>query len=158
MESIEMNKQNEQFQLAFKIIEHGSLDYQKAICLREDILRKPLGLAFTCEELKKEKSHVHISGFMGDDLCASAMLVPQNNGLKMQRVAVREELQGKGIASAMMKFCESYALQNGFKEIYCHARQTAVKFYVKNGYSPEGEPFIETTIPHQKMRKELYRS
>lgn len=155
MGNIEMNKQNELPSLSFKIIEHGSLDYQNAICLREDILRKPLGLAFTCEELEKEKSHVHISGFIGDDLCASAMLVSQNNGLKMQRVAVREELQGKGIASAMMKFCENYALQNGFKEIYCHARETAVKFYVKNGYAPEGDPFIETTIPHQIMRKVL---
>lgn len=139
----------------FKVITHGSHDYQKCVSLREDILRKPLGLDFTCEELEKEKAHIHIGGFVGDDLCATAVLVPQNNVLKMQRVAVREDLQGKGIASAMMKFCEDYALEKGFKEIYCHARETAVPFYQKNHYLPDGEPFMETTIPHRKMRKTI---
>ena len=141
--------------VTFKIIDHGSPEYKKAVCLREDILRKPLGLAFTCEELEKEKAHVHIVGVSGNEVCATAVLVPQDDVLKMQRVAVREDLQGKGIASTMMTFCEDYALANGFKEIYCHARQTAVSFYKKNHYLPEGKPFLETTIPHLKMRKIL---
>jgi len=140
-------------QTTFKIIPHGSHEYKKCIALREDILRKPLGLAFTCEELEKEKDHVHIGGFVDDDLCATAMLVLEGHQLKMQRVAVREDLQGQGIASAMMQFCEAYALEEGFKEIYCHARETVVPFYKKNHYFSEGEPFIETTIPHRKMRK-----
>jgi predicted GNAT family N-acyltransferase len=139
--------------ITFKIITHGSHEYKKCISLREDILRKPLGLAFTCEELEKEKAHVHIGGFVEDELCATAMLVPEGQRLKMQRVAVKEDHQGKGIASAMMKFCENYALEKGFKEIYCHARETAVPFYKKNKYVPEGEPFMEATIPHLKMRK-----
>lgn len=73
----------------------------------------------------------------------------------MQRVAVKEGFQNLGIASAMMMFCEDYALKNGYKEIYCHARETAVPFYLKNRYSVEGDIFIETTIPHLKMRKIL---
>ncbi len=143
--------------ITFKIISHGSREYEKAVCLRHDILRKPLGLSFTSEELTLEKTHVHIAGFLGNDLCATSVLVPYGNVLKMQRVAVREDLQGQGIASAMMKFCENYALSNGFKEIYCHAREAAVTFYMKNNYVAEGEPFIETTISHQKMRKILIR-
>lgn len=137
----------------FKIVAHGSHEYKKCVVLREDILRKPLGLAFTCEELEREKPHVHIGGFIGDDLCATAMLVPERHKVKMQRVAVKEDLQGRGIASAMMQFCEAYALEKGFKEIYCHARWTAVPFYKKNHYLPEGEPFMEINIPHLKMRK-----
>ena len=94
----------------FKIITHGSHEYKKCVSLREDILRKPLGLAFTCEELEKEKAHIHIGGFVGDDLCATAFVVHEENGLRIKQVAVRDDLQGKGIASAMMKFCENYAL------------------------------------------------
>jgi GNAT superfamily N-acetyltransferase len=139
--------------VTFKIIEHGSHEYKKAVCLREDILRKPLGLAFTREELDRESAHIHIVGFLDKDLCATVVLVPQKDVLKMQRVAVREDLQSKGIASAMMKFCEDYAINNGFKEIYCHARQTAAAFYLKNKYVSDGEPFIEIKMLHQKMRK-----
>lgn len=150
-----MKKQIDPIHVLFKIIAHGSQDYKKAVCLREDILRKPLGLAFTCEDLEREKEHLHIAGLWAESVCASAMLVSQGNILKMQRVAVREDLQGKGIASAMMTFCEDYAIKHDYREIYCHARETAVSFYKKNGYLPEGDPFIESTIPHLKMRKLL---
>lgn len=143
--------------IIFKIIEHGSGEHQKALSLREDILRKPLGLSLTSEEREGDKEHVYIVGFLGDDLCATAVLVPEGDRLKMRQVAVKKDHQGKGVASAMLKFCEEYALNKGVDEIYCHARETAIPFYLKNHYLAEGEPFIETTIPHLKMRKVIRR-
>lgn len=143
--------------ITFRIIKHGSSEYQKALSLREEILRKPLGLSLTSEERVRDNKHVHIAGFLDGDLCATAVLMPEGDRLKMRQVAVKEDHQGKGFASAMLKFCEEYALSNGFKEIYCHARETAISFYLKNHYLAEGELFIETTIPHLKMRKLLRR-
>lgn len=141
--------------IIFKIIEHNSPEYRAAVSLREEILRKPLGLIFTCEELEKERHHIHIVGFRGTDMIATAVLVPEEDIFKMQRVVVREDLRSKGIASAMMTFCEDYARTHGFKEIYCHARDKAVPFYLKNNYIPEGDYFLEDTIPHLSMRKSL---
>lgn len=77
--------------------------------------------------------------------------------MKMQRVASKAQFQGKGIGSALMRFCEEYAKKHGFKSIYCHARGTAVRFYLKNQYELEGEPFDEDGIPHRKMRKIIER-
>ncbi|MBI2707275.1 MAG: GNAT family N-acetyltransferase [Proteobacteria bacterium] len=139
----------------FKIIAHNSPDYKAAVSLREDILRKPLGLTFSQEELEHEKNHIQIAGVMGTEVIATAVLAPEDGVLKMQRVAVREDLQNKGIASAMMTFCEEYACTHGYKEIYCHARDKAVPFYLKNNYIPEGDYFDENTISHLKMRKSL---
>jgi predicted GNAT family N-acyltransferase len=139
----------------FKIITHKSPDYRAAVFLREEILRKPLGLTFTCEELEKEKDHIHIAGFIGTEVIATAVLVPEETIFKMQRVVVKEDLQNQGIASSMLKFCEDYARAHGYKEIYCHARDKAVPFYLKNNYSPEGDYFDENTISHLKMRKSL---
>lgn len=139
--------------VTFKIIEHDSPEYKVAVNLREEVLRKPLGLSFLPEELEKEKDHIQIAGFMGDEVVATAVLVPKGSALKMQRVVVREDLQNKGVASSMMKFCEDYARTHGYEEIYCHARDKAVPFYLKNNYIPEGDYFDETTISHLKMRK-----
>src|ERR1700722_6458773 len=133
---------NQMDPILIKIIEYGSSDYKKAVCLREDILRKPLGLSYTCEELQKEKAHTHIAGFLDEILCATAFLVCEGESLRIKQVAVKENLQGKGIASALMKFCEDYALENKFKEMYCHARKTAVPFYLKNHFLPEGDLFF----------------
>lgn len=123
------------------------------MALREEILRKPLGLFFSKEELEQEIEHIHIAGFLGQEMCATAVLVPDGAEMKMQRVASKAQFQGKGIGSALMCFCEEYAKQHGYKSIYCHARGTAVRFYLKNLYELEGEPFDEDGISHRKMRK-----
>jgi predicted GNAT family N-acyltransferase len=36
-----------------------------------------------------------------------------------------------------------------------HARKSALGFYEKLGYTPEGDEFEEVTIPHYLMRKKL---
>jgi predicted GNAT family N-acyltransferase len=36
-----------------------------------------------------------------------------------------------------------------------HARKTAESFYEKIGYSTYGDEFIEVTLPHVEMRKNL---
>ncbi len=141
--------------IQFKIIEHGTPEYQKAVLLREEILRRPLGLTFSETELRVEKDHIQIVGFGGLEVIATAVLVPEGQDCKMQRVVVKENLMSRGIGSQMMAFCEHYARKRGFKSIYCHARNSAVNFYLKNFYIPEGDYFDEDTIPHLKMRKIL---
>lgn len=140
----------------FKIVIHGSNEYRRIVDLRDEILRKPLGLSSSSEELDLEKDYIHVAGFVGGLLCATVMLIPKLDELIMQRVAIREDFQGKGIGSAMMSFIEKYAKEHGFKSIYCHARDTAVPFYEKNGYIVEGDSFFEIGIIHYAMRKKIY--
>jgi hypothetical protein len=49
--------------MALKIIDHGSKEYRQMVQLRIDVLRKPLGLSFTEDELAKEKGHILIGAF-----------------------------------------------------------------------------------------------
>ena len=49
--------------MALKIIDHGSPEYQQMIKLREEILRKPLGLGFDQDELDTEKENMLICAF-----------------------------------------------------------------------------------------------
>nr|WP_294859745.1 GNAT family N-acetyltransferase [uncultured Fluviicola sp.] len=139
----------------FKLVEYGSEGWKSAVELREEILRKPLGSFFTLEELDEEKKHIHIAGFLGNELIASSVLVPEGDSMKMQRVVVREGNQDSGIGSKMMVFCEEIAIENRKKQIYCHARDTAVNFYLKNNYLIEGDYFPEDGIPHLKMYKSM---
>lgn len=111
-----------QDKIHFKIVDYGTDEYKKAVALREEILCKPLGLFLTKDELEMEKEHVHIVGFLGQEMCATAVLVPDGDEMKMQRVALKTSFQGKGIGSALMHFCEEYANKHGFKSIYRHER------------------------------------
>jgi predicted GNAT family N-acyltransferase len=138
--------------ITFKIIKHDTPEYKAAISLGEKILRKPLGLVFSTEELEKEKNYIQIAGFKNKEIVASLSLVSEDIDCKMRRVVVKADFQNTGIGSQMIKFCETYAKSMGFKSIYCHARDSAIQFYQKNHYISEGDYFNEDTIPHLKMR------
>jgi N-acetylglutamate synthase-like GNAT family acetyltransferase len=142
-------------QVAFKEIPYGSFDYKQAVALRQEILRRPLGLSFSEKELSDEHEHVHIGGFINGTLVATCMLVRHGEMMQMRRVAVDDDLQGSGIGSQMLTFCETYAKERGFKEMFAHARETAIAFYRKNDYLPEGDLFDEVGIPHLKVCKPL---
>ena len=139
----------------FKEIAHKSPVWTNAVKLREKILREPLGSFFTDQELEEEKYHFQIAGFIDDTIIATAVLVPEGEVMKMQRVVVTEKLRGLNIGSEMMTFCEKFALDRKSKLIYCHARDSAVNFYIKNGYEGIGDYFYEDGIPHLKMIKKL---
>lgn len=136
-------------------IDYRTEDWQNAVKLREKVLRAPLGSSFTAQELEDEKEHIQIAGFVEDLLMATAVLVPESNSVKMQRVAVLEAHRNLGYGSDLLKFCETVTMELRKERLYCHARDTAVRFYEMNGYQREGDYFDEDGIPHLIMFKVL---
>ena len=142
--------------MALKIIDHGSKEYQQMIKLRDDILRKPLGLGFDSQEIEDEKANMLIGAFEDDDMLGCCMLVEEKTGtVRLRQMAVLNDLQGKGIGRALMNFAENIARDRGYDIISMHARKNAIGFYEKMGYKVCSEEFIEITIPHYVMEKKL---
>ena len=142
--------------MALKILDHGSKEYQQMVRLREDILRKPLGLSLSREELEKEKDNMLIGAFEDEDMLGCCMLVEENpETVRLRQMAVLNDLQGKGIGRALMNFAENLARDRGFRKLRMHARKNVVGFYEKMGYKVEGDEFEEVTIPHYVMVKNL---
>ncbi len=142
--------------MALKIIDYGSPEYHQMLRLRDDILRKPLGLTFNEEELKQEKNNMLIGAFDDDQMLGCCMLVEENpTTVKLRQMAVLNDLQGKGIGRALMNFAENIARDRGYKIMSMHARKNAIGFYEKMGYVVSSSEFIEITIPHHVMEKKL---
>jgi GNAT superfamily N-acetyltransferase len=142
--------------MALKIIDHGSPEYQQMIKLRDLVLRKPLGLSFTPEDLEKERDNMLIGAFEDEQMLGCCMLVEeQPDVVRLRQMAVLNDLQGKGIGRALMNFAENLARDRGYKIIRMHARSNATGFYEKVGYKIKGEPFMEITIQHYVMEKDL---
>jgi GNAT superfamily N-acetyltransferase len=142
--------------MALKIIDHGSKEYQQMIKLREDILRKPLGLGFDPKELEEEKENMLIGAFEDEKMLGCCMLVEEKPGtIRLRQMAVLNDLQGKGIGRALMNFAENLARDGGYSVLSMHARKNAIGFYEKMGYKVASDEFIEITIPHYVMEKQL---
>lgn len=142
--------------MALKIIDHGSKEYKQMVNLRYEILRKPLGLSFSDDELEKEKNEILIAAFEDEKILACCMLISESEKhCRLRQMAVLNNLQGKGIGRALMTFAENIARDRGYKKITMHARKSAAGFYERLGYSIAGNEFRELTIPHYIMEKTL---
>lgn len=142
--------------MALKIIDFGTPEYQQMVKLRDDILRRPLGLSFSHSELEKEKENMLIGAFEDEHMLGCCMLVEEKPGtVRLRQMAVLNDLQGKGVGRALMNFAENLARDRGFKTISMHARKGTTMFFEKMGYRITSPEFIEITIPHYIMEKEL---
>ena len=142
--------------MALKIIEHGSPEYEQMLALRENILRKPLGLRFEPVDLACENHDILIGAFEEDDILGCCMLIEENPfTVRLRQMAVYNEKQGKGIGRALMNFAENVARDRGYTLLNMHARKNAVGFYEKMGYQVTSDEFLEVTIPHVVMEKKL---
>lgn len=142
--------------MALKIIDHGTPEYQQMIKMRDDILRRPLGLKFAQSELENEKENLLIAAFEDEKMLGCCMLVKENDKtIRLRQMAVLNDLQGKGIGRALMQFAENLARDRGYRTITMHARKNAIGFYEKMGYLTKGDEFVEITIPHYVMEKDL---
>jgi predicted GNAT family N-acyltransferase len=142
--------------MALRMIDHGSKDYQQMVHLRNEILRKPLGLIFTKEELDKEEQDVLIGAFEEDKLLGCCLLTRTDAiSVRLRQMAVPNGMQGRGIGRALMVFAENIARDQGYRKLTMHARKTALGFYQKLGYQVASAEFEEVTIPHYVMEKIL---
>jgi GNAT superfamily N-acetyltransferase len=142
--------------MALKIIDHGSKEYLQMVKLRDDMLRKPLGLGFAPQELEEERNNMLIGAFEDDEMLGCCMLVEEDNGtVRLRQMAVLNDLQGKGIGRALMNFAENLARDRGYRILSMHARKNAVGFYEKMGFTVTSKEFTEVTIPHYVMEKKL---
>jgi len=142
--------------LKFKLVRFNSAEQKQTVVLRDEILRKPLGLVFTSAQLEVEKDDFHVAGYYEDRLAACAVLHScEDKKLKMRQVAVYESFQRRGIGQELIKETERVAIENGFNLMFCHARKTAVPFYQKLGYKIVGDEFEEIGLAHFKMEKKL---
>jgi predicted GNAT family N-acyltransferase len=128
------------------------------VVLRNKVLREPLGMSLSKDDLAQDQGDIHIAAFSHDELVGCLLLKPQTNtAVKMRQVAVSPDHQGKGIGRLLVEYSEIIALQSGFAEIVLNARETAVPFYLSLNYQIEGERFQEVGIPHFKMKKSISR-
>ncbi|MAI34189.1 MAG: hypothetical protein CBE00_08720 [Planctomycetaceae bacterium TMED240] len=142
--------------MEFVEIDWNSNLYSQEIELRDRLLRAPLGLAFSSEELAAESSELHFALVDEEQVRACAVIVPLSADLaKLRQMAVHENYQRQGLGSSLIHQIELALQRRGFPKIELNAREEAVAFYQGLGYQTVGDRFMEVGIPHWKMHHEL---
>lgn len=143
--------------MEFMEVTHNSPAYEQAWVLRQRVLRSPLGLSLQPEERVAEREHLHFALVdVGDKVmaCVSAVLLPQQVA-KLRQMAVEPASQGGGLGRRLIQEVEKALISRGIQRIEMHARESAIGFYQNLGYASDGRQFIEVSIPHVKMYKNV---
>lgn len=139
-----------------EIIEHGGPKYELTVALRYRVLRQPLGLQFSAEQLATESTCLHFAGNVNDEIIACCVAVKQQHGwFQIRQVAVDFDFQRRGFGRQLMEFVHRHIASIGGTRVFCHARDVAEPFYDGLGYKIVGEYFEEVSIQHIRMEKEL---
>ncbi|MCL2504308.1 MAG: GNAT family N-acetyltransferase [Coriobacteriia bacterium] len=74
---------------------------------------------------------------------------------QLRQMAVASEVRRRGVGRALVGRLEEDARASGTGLIWLNARETAIAFYERLGYSCVGDMFVSelTKIPHRPMKK-----
>ncbi len=134
----------------------GSYLYRNALQLRERILREPLGLNVSAEELTDDAMRQHFCAVDCGAVVGTVSLRPlDETTLHLKQMAVTEQRRATRIGSHLVAHVEHWGTSAGFRLMIAHARVEAEGFYIKHGYVREGGTFAEQTIPHVRLTKRL---
>ena len=141
-----------------KILEPTSDEMKEYYHLRWKILREPLGLEEGTEKDDLEDVSYHL--MIVDDcsvLGVGRVHFIINNLIKKAQIrymAIDQKIQKKGYGSLLLKELENIALKNDVNHIFLHARESAISFYLKNGYKKiKRSHILLNTIQHWYMEK-----
>ncbi len=142
--------------ISILVVPHGSSEYEAAVALRRAVLRTPLGLDFTPEELRREAADTHLTAWSGDTLVGTVVMTRYTDTtVKLRQMAVSDAARGTGAGAALLSAFEHEARTRGYADVTLAARQTAEGFYARHGYDTDGVVFEEVTLPHVRMWKTL---
>ena len=136
------------------VIAFGSQEHRSMCQLRDEALRKPIGLRLTETEILRDKNDILLACIENGEAVACCVLTKINaDTVQLRQMAVASNYQQKGLGGELLRFAEKTAKENHYSVIRMHARKTAVGFYEKNGYTVVGNEFTEVGIPHFEMVK-----
>jgi N-acetylglutamate synthase-like GNAT family acetyltransferase len=124
--------------------------------LREEVLRKPLGMSLVNENLSMDEGDTYVAALVNEQVIGCLLLHKISADIiKFRQMAVHPEWQGKQVGRALMQAGEAHAKMKGYKVIELNARAHVSGFYSTLGFHEVGELFEEVNIPHIKMLKNL---
>lgn len=143
----------------FRIIEPSSeQEWADYFLLRYKVLREPW-----TQPPGSEKDQL-------EDQCLHAFLLDENNvgaGVcrlqfnsetiaQIRYMGIRADLQGLGLGNKLIHYMENKALEKGMKRMILEARENAVNFYGRNGYTISKKSYLMWgEIQHYTMEKPL---
>ena len=94
---------------------------------------------------------IYVCAILDKQYVGTARYRETSSGIKLERFAVLSEYRSLGIGRNLVQFMVDHLGKS--KNIYLHAQEEVVDFYLLLGFEKVDDRFYEAGIPHWKMIK-----
>ena len=130
-------------------------EMQAALKLRHDVFCVEQGVPEHEELDGRDHDGIHLVAIHGGEVVATCRLLMIGSTAQFSRLAVRESMRRRGIATALLEMADEETRALGGRRIVLHAQTYAQDLYEQAGYRPRGRMFTEAGIDHIAMEKQL---
>jgi predicted GNAT family N-acyltransferase len=138
---------------------------EEIYALRFDVLRRdtPSDNVDFPYDRDPETVHLAIRDGSGTVIAASTWTPrpfpdrPDAAAVQLRGMAVSADHRGRGLGAAMIATGLDHARRRGSMLVWANARDSALEFYVSNGFAVVGEGFrtTDTDLPHHRIVQQL---
>lgn len=130
-------------------------DLKDALKIREVVFVKEQGVPIEAEHDGKDSCSNHVIVYYEGKPVATGRLRIVDDAAKLERISVIPEFRMRGFGKLVVEALEDIAREKGIKKVKLHGQTHAVKFYEKLGYIKNSDEFMEESIPHYLMIKNI---
>lgn len=123
--------------------------YQISIDIRTKVFIEEQGVDPAIEREFEETATYYLL-FIGQKPVATARWRPTKEGIKLERFAMLSDYRNQGYGSLLLDRVLADVIPYNLT-IYLHAQENAVNYYMRRGFTIQGESFSEANIIHYNM-------
>jgi len=138
--------------LQIRNVDFDNINRKYIHSIRNEVFINEQGIDPEIEYDGLDNSAIHTLVFIKDKAVGTGRILKDGH---IGRVAVLKKYRGQNIGSKIITSLIDVAVKNHYNRVYLGAQKQAINFYLKLGFTPFGEEFIEATILHQSMEKIL---
>ena len=138
-------------------------ELMQALALREIVFIEEQSVPESLERDDDDATAHHVLAMAGGHAIGTGRLVMLTGAPagetgkwgRIGRMAVLQAYRRSGIGSRLLDTLETEARKRGLDGIMLHAQLSAMDFYKRHGYVPNGAVFQEAGMPHLEMKRRL---
>ncbi len=133
------------------------VDFQQALAelraVRDEVFVGEQNVPLELEHDARDPLCTHVIARLLDGTpIGTGRLTPERH---IGRMAVRAPWRGRGVGDALLLALVEQARLRGWPDVHLNAQVSAIGFYQRHGFQPEGGRFMEAGIEHQAMQRTL---
>lgn len=127
--------------------------YHDVLTMRQQVMYPDKETEFV--KLSDDDHGLHIGVYEKDELVSVMSIFLHGRDVQFRKLATRNDMQGKGFASALMQWLIDYANDMKLNRLWCNARINATGFYTKFGYEETDERFSKNGYEYVVMERKF---